>query len=529
MAAAMAAAADSAAGEESAPRLQRAESSGTFCFDHVFMRDNPGKLEEFYDCEKSNLGEGSFGTVARARCKRTRCERAVKTIDLKTVKNPSRFEREITIQRTMDHPNVVRLYETFRDARKLYLVMELCTGGELFDRIVDEAPNGFDEIRGAIYIRQMLAALCYLHASKIAHRDVKPENFLLADRTTDAHLKIIDFGLASVFEAGTVMKTKAGTAYYVAPEVLKGSYSEKCDVWSCGVISFILLCGYPPFAGDTDPQTLAKVKEGSFEFKSPEWDGISSGCKNLITQMLTLDVACRPSAAELLQNPWLNFKSQPAVGPICKNFMSRLKNFQAHTKLKKVALTVVAQQLKDDQVETLQNTFRVLDRNGDGMLSPQEVKEGLATLGLNIPPGLEEILKTVDTNGTGVIDYSEFLAATIDRQVLMQRDVCWEAFRVFDLDGDGKLSREELGKLLRGHAGLQTQVDDSKIQKMIDEVDASGDGSIDFDEFCAMLRGQPPPAASSAGSATGAPRKRRLSGGEQGKAKAKSKAAGTSG
>jgi len=319
----------------------------------------------------------------------------------------------------------------------------------------------------------------------------------------------------------------------VAPEVLQANYGEKCDIWSCGVISFILLCGYPPFSGNTDPQILAKVKEGSFEFRSPEWDGISSGCKNLVTQMLTLDVSCRPGAAELLQNPWLNFKSQPDAGPICKNFMSRLKSFQANTKLKKVALTVVAQQLKDDQVETLQNTFRALDKNGDGMLSPQEVKEGLANLGMKVPAGLEDIFKNVDSNGSGNIDYSEFLAATIDKQVLMQKDVCWEAFRVFDTDGDGKLSRDELGSLLKDH--VQSNLDDAKIKKMIAEVDDTGDGCIDFDEFCAMLRGQPKSAAHAAG-ATAAPaapapttRKRRVSGASDGadaappKAKAKAK------
>jgi len=347
---------------------------------------------------------------------------------------------------------------------------------------------------------------------------VKPENFLLADKTRDAHLKIIDFGLASAFDNGQVMKTKAGTAYYVAPEVLKGSYGEKCDIWSCGVISFVLLCGYPPFAGETDPQILAKVKEGTFEFRSPEWDGISSGSKNLITQMLTMDVSCRPSAGELLQNPWLNFKSQPASGPICKTFMTRLKSFRAHTRLKKVALTVVAQQLKDGQVDILQNTFRVLDKNGDGTITTQEIRDGLTAMGMTIPPGLDDIFKTVDTNGTGKLDYSEFLAATIDKAILLKKDVCWEAFRVFDLDGDGKLSREELGQLLRQHSDDPSKViDDAKIQKMIDEVDASGDGYIDFEEFCAMLRGPAPPT-----------KKRRLSEGAQsspgtarGKAKAK--------
>eukprot|EP00913_Durusdinium_trenchii_P004705 g4370.t1 len=197
-------------------------------------------------------------------------ERAVKAIEIRGVKNPTRFQREIHIAKKLDHPNVVRLYETFKDAKKIYLVMELCTGGELFDRIVDEAPSGFDEHHAAKYIRQILSAICYLHAHRFAHRDVKPENFLFHDASPESQLKIIDFGLACQFEPGAKMNTKAGTAYYVAPEVLKGEYDEKCDVWSAGVISFVLLCGYPPFAGDKDPEILKKVKSGSFEFRSPE-------------------------------------------------------------------------------------------------------------------------------------------------------------------------------------------------------------------------------------------------------------------
>jgi len=501
--------------------LDRSISGQSFIFDHVFMRDNPGKLEDFYQLNKGDgLGEGSFGSVAKATCKRTKVQRAVKTIDLKTVRNPGRFEHEIAIQKQLDHPNVVRLYETFRDARKLYLVMELCTGGELFDRIVDEAPHGFDEVRAATLVRQMLMAMCYLHASKIAHRDVKPENFLLTDRSQEARLKIIDFGLAASFASGKPMTTKAGTAYYVAPEVLQGNYTEKCDIWSVGVISFILLCGYPPFTGDTDPQILAKVKGGSFEFKSPEWDGVSSGCKNLITQMLTLDVTCRPGAADLLQNPWLTFKGQAQAAPICKQFMGRLKSFQANSKLKKVALTVLAQTLKDDQVETLSNTFRALDKDGDGSLSPDEVREGLARWGMSIPAGLEEIFKTIDSDRSGKIDYSEFLAATLDKAVLMQNDKCWEAFRVFDRDGDGKLTTEELRALLKDNSN--TSPEDAKLEAMIAEVDTSGDGCIDFEEFCAMLRGTVLVGQSAANEPT---RKRRQSGeGAEAPPKAKAKA-----
>mmetsp|Transcript_142627 Transcript_142627/g.246878 ORF Transcript_142627/g.246878 Transcript_142627/m.246878 type:complete len:529 (+) Transcript_142627:106-1692(+) len=473
------------------PALQRVESSGQLTFDHVFLRENAGKLEDHYDV-KERKGEGTFGSVFRAKCKQTGVERAVKAIEIKNVKNPARFDREIEIKKVLDHPNVVRLYETFRDAKKIYLVMELCTGGELFDRIVDEGTSGFNELKAAKYIRQILAALCYLHAHKFAHRDVKPENFLLHNNSQDSALKIIDFGLAMRFEPGQLMSTKAGTAYYVAPEVLKGGYTEKCDIWSAGVISFILLCGYPPFAGDTDPEILRKVKEGSFEFKSPDWDNISQGAKNLVTQMLTVDPALRPSAEVLLTSPWLKFKGAIETVALKSDFLTRLQSFNAQSRLKKVALAAVAQQLPDEDIQALQQTFRALDTNGDGLLSPEEIREGLAQQGLQVPQELQDILKSVDLTGSGQMDYTEFVAASMDKKLFMKRDICWQAFRVFDLDGDGKITKDELGKVLSGDK-LRGAFDAGKLGRIISEADKDGDGCVDFEEFVAMMMPDQPP------------------------------------
>jgi len=434
----------------------------------------------------AKLGSGSFGNVFKARCKATNVDRAVKSIEVKTVRNMQRFDREIAIAKQLDHPNVARLYETFREGQFIYLVMELCLGGELFDRIVDEAPAGFDEIKAAQYVRQMLSAICYLHAHNFAHRDVKPENFLFHSKKADSQLKLIDFGLASTFTATTRMTTKAGTAYYVAPEVLAGSYNQKCDVWSCGVIAFILLCGYPPFFGDTDPEILKKVKEGNFEFKSPEWDKISSGAKNIVTQMLTKDADLRPEAEGLLSAPWLTFKGAPAPGPVGTGFLRKLQSFQACTKLKKVALTVVATQLQDSDISNLQCIFKTLDTNGDGSLSAEEIRQGLQKQDVEVPEGLEDLLKSVDTNGNGSINYCEFLAATIEKHLYMRRDVLWSAFRTLDRDGDGHISKEELLDVLNGE-GVRDSFGQAKVEKMIREVDSAGIGSINFEMFCAAL------------------------------------------
>eukprot|EP00928_Gymnodinium_smaydae_P029340 TRINITY_DN22121_c0_g3_i2.p1 TRINITY_DN22121_c0_g3~~TRINITY_DN22121_c0_g3_i2.p1 ORF type:complete len:429 (+),score=110.72 TRINITY_DN22121_c0_g3_i2:313-1599(+) len=373
--------------------------------------------------------------------------------------------------------------------------MELCTGGELFDRIVDEAPSGFDEHKAARHVREILSAICYMHAHKFAHRDVKPENFLFGSRSPDAPLKIIDFGLACAIDPARPMTTKAGTAYYVAPEVLKGDYNERCDIWSVGVISYVLLCGYPPFSGDTDPEILRKVRDGNFEFRSPEWDTISSGAKNLVTQMLTVDPTLRPAADELLLSPWLRFKGTPEPAPISAAFVERLQGFRAHSRLKRVALAAVAQQLPDDDIEALRKTFRALDKNGDGTLTHEEVRDGLAQRGLEVPPSLEEIMRSIDCNGTGSVDYTEWIAATLDQKLCTRKDVCWAAFRTFDLDGDGKITREDLSKVLSGSGAQRVKaLGARKIEKMILEADTTGDGAINFEEFCSMMESSSPTA-----------------------------------
>merc|ERR1719223_2140829 len=195
------------------------------------------------------------------------------------VKNAEQFREEMAIMKLLDHPNIVRLFETFEDARNVYLVLEICTGGELFDRIV--ADGRFTEQVAARVVQQMLRAINYMHQNYIMHRDLKPENWLLA---TDAEimatdLKLIDFGLSKRFVPGEFASTKAGTPYYVAPEVLEGRYAEKSDIWSIGVIMYIMLCGAPPFSGNDTEAVLESVKIAKPEFEKKDWKGISQEAK----------------------------------------------------------------------------------------------------------------------------------------------------------------------------------------------------------------------------------------------------------
>lgn len=296
----------------------------------TMIQKNTGNIDDFYQRSKKNIGEGSYGSVAIAVHSETGQKRAVKTIPRKKIKNWDRFETEVKILQQLDHPHVIKLYEYFEDDVNVYLVTELCEGGELFDRII--AAEFFNEQQAAVIFKQIVLALNYCHAEGICHRDLKPENFLFVDKTDESDLKIIDFGLSKIISSqGTLkkMKTRAGTPYYISPEVLEGSYNISCDMWSAGCMLYILLCGYPPFYGDDNQEILQMVQKGEFDFDGEEWDEVSNDAKDLIKKLI-----CKPSkrltAEETLKHRWVRNLTKKAVDKnlIKKLNVVKMKQFQ---------------------------------------------------------------------------------------------------------------------------------------------------------------------------------------------------------
>jgi len=279
--------------------------------------------------------------------------------------------------------------------------MELCTGGELFDRIIEK--GHFNETGARNIFGQIMRAIFYCHENKICHRDLKPENFLLLDSRDDAPLKVIDFGLSSVFgdTKGTAapkadMTTRAGTPYYISPEVLAGKYDESCDIWSSGVILYILLCGYPPFYGNNDPQILEAVKKGVFDFNGPEWKTVSENAKDLIKKMLTKPDK-RLKAGEVLKHPFMTEVAKDSDKGLELNFTT-LKNFRNSEKLKKAALTFIASQLSENEISGLAKLFEKLDKDGNGTLTFDEIKAGLGTLPEKSAKEVQAVLASIDTD-----------------------------------------------------------------------------------------------------------------------------------
>jgi len=262
------------------------------------------KIEDVYDMKK-DLGSGAFSIVKLAVHKKTKETRAVKMIDKDAIKEKKEMlEREVDILKRIQHPNIIAVVEIYETSRYLYLVMELAIGGELFDSIVSRGK--YSEKDAARIVAQVANACAYLHSIGIVHRDLKPENLLLETKDPDSRVKLADFGLSKMMEASSILQTACGTPGYVAPEVLLGEgYNQEVDVWSTGVIMYILLCGFPPFYAENNSKLFEKIMAGTYSFPSPYWDKISSSAKDLIKCMLVVDPKKRYSSAQVLEHAWI--------------------------------------------------------------------------------------------------------------------------------------------------------------------------------------------------------------------------------
>jgi len=286
------------------------------------------------------LGSGHFAKVRMAT--KDGQEAAVKIIKKPKGSKLAIIKSEVDILKKVQHPYIVQCFDALDTPEKMFLVMEIMRGGELFDRIVDK--GHFTEADAVGVTAKLLSALKYLHSLGIAHRDLKPENLLMTDHTEEAEVKITDFGLSKVFDAQTqVMQTPCGTPGYIAPEVLlMVGYDKQCDIWSLGVIVYILLCGFPPFYADNDAQLFEKIKKGEFEFLRPYWDPISSSAKDCINKMLTVDPKKRVDCDGAMEHPWLKEGVEALGSAALPTLVTELKATQAKRRMKAAFLAVQA-------------------------------------------------------------------------------------------------------------------------------------------------------------------------------------------
>jgi len=301
-----------------------------------------GDINEKYTMEKT-LGKGSFGEVKKARNKDTNEEVAIKIIAKENLGDEDlmALQVEVEILSNVDHPNIVKLKEVWEDDDFFYMVMELMTGGELFDRIVEK--DHYSEKEASDTIRPVIDAIRYCHKMGVVHRDLKPENLLYATKDQSSVIKISDFGLAKVTTEQNLMQTQCGTPSYVAPEVLKEvGYNESVDLWSIGIIIYVMLCGFPPFYDDDEEEMFKLITAAKLEFPSPYWDDISSLAKDLITGLLHADSKKRLTAEQALQHPWIvgDVTSRKSLG---SNRTDKMKSYlELKKKMQKAKNLIVA-------------------------------------------------------------------------------------------------------------------------------------------------------------------------------------------
>ena len=324
------------------------------------------------------------------------------------------------------------------------------------------------------------------------------ENILLTETKKLDDLKVIDFGLAAHFKKGQRLHDPVGSSYYKAPEVLDENYSEKCDIWSCGVIAFIILAGYAPFDGEDDAEIEQAIREGAFDFDDPLWDQISEHAKDFVEELLSYDERDRPTAAEALMHPWLmdirelnQEEYKAAKSEDMKDSLTNMAKFHAKSKMKQATLAFIASQLlRKEEREAIDEVFRALDLNSDGKLTPDEIKIGYQEFYDKelTDEEVEEIVRRVDFRGTGTIDYSEFVVASMFEKNLLDEKRLKAAFKMFDKDQDGFIDAANLKQVLTSSFGDSgEELDDYIDNKIIKEFDRDGDGMISYEDFKAMM------------------------------------------
>ena len=454
---------------------------------NMFITKGDGTLRDTYKIGKV-LGEGAFGEVRLCTHRESGEKRAVKVlkkVDMEQEEIDAMLN-EINILRGVDHPNIVKIFEYFEDAKRFYIVTQHIEGGELFDSIIKFGT--FSEHDAAVLTRQMLSVISYCHNRNIVHRDLKPENIMLESEKSYEDIKIIDFGTAQVFDPSKHLKEQIGTPYYIAPEVLNKKYGKECDIWSSGVIVFILLSGIPPFNGVTDNEIMSRIKKGKFDFNAKVWSSVSAEAKDFISQLLTLDASKRPTAEQAMQHPWLVKQSKVEVNEEqTKDALAHLTMFHKNNTLKTATFSFIGSQLiSKDEKEGLAKVFKTLDRNGDGRLSKDEVQEGyMAHYGKLISDDeVNKMFEAVDTDNSGYIDYTEFIVAAINEKQLTSHDKLKAAFRMFDKDNSGMITPSEIRDVFAAESSLPAEI----IDTIIKAVDANGDGEISLEEFIELMK-----------------------------------------
>ena len=467
----------------------------------VIVSGNEINPEKIYIKTKM-LGKGAFGEVWLAHHKDLDRDFAMKII--KKRKSKSNDEKdilnEIRILKKLDHPKILKVIDFYSTLKKYYIITEYCPEGELFNEIIKVGK--FDEGQSAFIINQILKAITYCHKMNIIHRDIKPENIMITNREKNGCLqvKLIDFGTAKIFEKGHQEKKYVGSSYYMAPEIIKRKYDEKCDLWSIGVILYILLTGRPPFDGNDDDEILENVKKGVYDKSGYPFPLLSSHAKDLIFKLLEYDPKKRLNAEEAIEHPWFKtaeFKKKDKVNTIApelaKELIQNMTKYRSDNMLKCAVIAYLVHHITNtEECYEASKLFIKIDLNSDGRIEKHELIQGFEKYwGISKEEAKEKvdlIFTNIDTDFNGFIEYEEFVRAAVNSSIFMSKNYLKFAFNYFDRDSSGDITFEEIKKRFTQNTKNTNPKVDKELKDIFDSIDINGDGSISFEEFCKMMK-----------------------------------------
>ena len=476
-------------------KLLKAEMSLTVKQDILVIEEkgNPSKKYK----PKKMLGSGSFGSVYEAKNTIFGNTVAMKVIkkDKENELDEQEIRNEIDILRKLSHPNIVKIYEFYISENHYYIITEYCKEGELFSYI----KNKYSERQLAVLFYQVFSGLWYLHENKILHRDIKLENIMIDGKENDKEtgeelfwVKIIDFGTAKLFEKNKNEKDVVGSSYYIAPEVLKQSYNEKCDTWSVGVILYMTLVGRAPFDGKDDEEIIYKINSVDYNKNEPRLVKHSPEVRDLVSKLLDKDTDKRYSAKEALNHPWFkkyggralfsNFEEKEI-----KPYINNLLKYTFNSKIQQLVIAFLVHNLPStDSSILILKMFRHFNKAGNCKLSKEELKDGLYEYKNKeeVDKILDHLFILLDGDNDGFLEYEEFLRACIDKKQIMNSTYLKYAFKFIDKEKTGTL---DVQKIIKAFVTTPNKIIEAVFNNTLNTVDKDGDGIINFTEFQELM------------------------------------------
>lgn len=470
------------------------------------------RLDEDYEVhQKRVLGEGCSGLVVMAVGKKDGRKYALKKISKLKVqaKVLKQLTSEVEIYLMLDHPHIAALRDVYETESEIALLTECCEGGELYSRL--SSSGTYSESDAAEATHQMLLAVGYLHAHHVVHRDLKLENFLYESQAADSALKLIDFGFAKVWDPSTLMMASCGSIAYVSPDVLKGEgYTNQCDLWSLGVIVFMLLVGYPPFHG-SEKEMRSNILAASVDWShKSRWRKVSEASVDFVTKLLVKSPEERLDVGQALGHRWIETRNSARAAPVLdKDLLRSLRRYADTSRVRRAVLQLLAQELAPEETTELRDLFLSIDKSGDGTISMLELKEAIRSSGqahdLPSSPKIQTydggmspktpaarlmraksevisgLFDVLDANGDEQVYYSDFLAATMDARKQFRKEAVLSAFHRLDFDGSGTISADDLRK------AIGETFEGVNVELLVKEADAACRGELDFHDFLGLL------------------------------------------